>query len=50
MRKPFYIFAGIVAAFAVVLAVTLSLTASDSTKKNISESIPHGSKEKPIGK
>lgn len=50
MQKPFYLFIGIVAAFAVILAITLSLTASNSTKNTISESIPHGANEKPITK
>lgn len=50
MRKPFHLYIGIIAALAVALAVTLSLTASDSTKKTLSGSIPHGANERPIAK
>ncbi len=50
MKKPFYVIAGIVAAFAVIVAAAFSLTSPPETKKAISESIPYGSNERPISK
>ena len=50
MNNQKYMIAGIVAVLAVVLATTLTITASKDTKKTISESIPHGSEERPLTK
>lgn len=50
MRGQFYLYVGIIASLAVALAVVLTVTASDSTKTTISESVPHGPNEKPISK
>ncbi len=50
MKNQFSIIAGAVAIAVVVVAAALSMTTSQDTKKAISESIPHGSNEKPISK
>ncbi len=50
MKQPIHLVFGIIAAMAVVLVVTLTMTTSQGSKKTISESMPHGANEKPIRK
>lgn len=50
MKRPFYLFAGIVAALAVALAMVLSFDTSYRTKKAVSEIIPHSAGEKPVAR
>lgn len=50
MKKPFELFAGIIAALAVMLTVTLYLTTDQQTKKTASKYVPHGQNETPVAK